>query len=70
MLAANEKGLLESEPGAGPVQTCIGGLMLNQLGWAALFGIPVGVCGRQADGEAGRRCAGRWRDTASRRASI
>lgn len=55
VLAANEKGLLESEPGAGPVQTCIGGLMLNQLGWAALFGIPVGVFGRQADDEAGRQ---------------
>jgi len=55
VLAANEKGLLESEPGAGPVKTCIGGLMLNQLGWAALFDVPVGVFGRQADDEAGRQ---------------
>lgn len=54
VLAANEKGLLESAPGAGPVQSCIGGLMLNQLGWAALFGLPVGIFGRQADDEAGR----------------
>jgi len=55
VLGANEKGLLESEPGAGPVQTCIGGLMLNQLGWAALFDLKVGIFGRQADDDAGRR---------------
>ncbi|MFO0689476.1 MAG: PfkB family carbohydrate kinase [Myxococcota bacterium] len=55
VLSANEKGLLESAPGAGPVQSCIGGLMLNQLGWAALFGLEVGIFGRQADDEAGRR---------------
>ncbi len=55
VLAANEKGLLESDPDAGPVKTCIGGLMLNQLGWAALFGVPVGIFGRQAEDEAGRQ---------------
>lgn len=55
VLAANEKGLLESTPGEGPVASRIGGLMLNQLGWAALFGLPVGIFGRQADDEAGRR---------------
>ena len=55
VLAANEKGLLESDPGAGPVQLCIGGLMLNQLGWAALFDVPVGLFGRQAEDEAGRQ---------------
>ncbi|MEZ4332103.1 MAG: PfkB family carbohydrate kinase [Myxococcota bacterium] len=54
VLSANEKGLLESVPGGGPVETCIGGLMLNQLGWAALFGLPVGIFGRQADDDAGR----------------
>lgn len=55
VLAANEKGLLESAPGVGPVQSCIGGLMLNQLGWAALFGLHVGIFGRQADDDAGRQ---------------
>lgn len=55
VLAANEKGLLESAPGSGPVQSCIGGLMLNQLGWAALFGLKVGIFGRQADDDAGRQ---------------
>lgn len=54
VLAANEKGLLESIGTAGPVQACIGGLMLNQLAWASLFGLRVGLFGRQADDEAGR----------------
>ncbi|MEZ4282524.1 MAG: PfkB family carbohydrate kinase [Myxococcota bacterium] len=54
VLGANEKGLLEAAPGEAPVQRRIGGLMLNQLGWAALFGLPVGIFGRQADDDAGR----------------
>jgi sugar/nucleoside kinase (ribokinase family)/D-arabinose 5-phosphate isomerase GutQ len=55
VLAANEKGLLGSFDDKGPVQVCIGGLMLNQLAWAGLFGLRVGVFGRQAEDEAGRR---------------
>ena len=31
VLAANEKGLLDAVAGGGPVQTCIGGVLLNQL---------------------------------------
>jgi sugar/nucleoside kinase (ribokinase family)/D-arabinose 5-phosphate isomerase GutQ len=54
VLAANEKGLLDSIDGKGPVQSCIGGLMLNQLGWAGLFGLQVGLFGRQAEDDAGR----------------
>ncbi|MAG30746.1 MAG: hypothetical protein CL908_07645 [Deltaproteobacteria bacterium] len=55
MVGANEKGLLDSiADGSGPVQSCIGGLMLNQLGWAALFGLRVGLFGRQAKDEPGR----------------
>ena len=58
LLSASEKGLLDSIEGPngsrGPVQPCIGGLMLNQLGWAALFGLDVGIFGRQADDEPGR----------------
>jgi len=59
VLAANEKGLLDPVTDArhgssGPVQTCIGGVLLNQLGWASLFGIRAGLFGRQADDEAGR----------------
>jgi len=55
VLAANEKGLLDSIGGEGPVQSCIGGLMLNQLGWAGLFGLQVGLFGRQAEDDAGRQ---------------
>ena len=55
VLAANEKGLLDSIAGEGSVQFCIGGLMLNQLGWAGLFGLRVGLFGRQAEDDAGRR---------------
>lgn len=54
VIAANEKGLLDSIEGEGPVRSCIGGLMLNQLGWASLFGLDVGLFGRQAEDEAGR----------------
>ncbi len=54
VLGANEKGLLESVGDAGPVQPCIGGLMLNQVAWAGLFGLRVGLFGRQAEDEAGR----------------
>jgi arabinose-5-phosphate isomerase len=55
MLVANEKGLLDALGPEGPVRSCIGGLMLNQLGWAALFGLRVGLFGRQAEDDAGRR---------------
>ena len=54
LLGPNEKGLLDSIPDFGPVQTCIGGVLLNQLGWARLFGISVGIFGRQADDDSGR----------------
>lgn len=55
VLGGGEKGLLDPIEGAGPVQTRIGGVMLNQLAWAALFGLRVGIFGRQADDDAGRR---------------
>ena len=54
ILGPDEKGLLEPVEGGLAVQSCIGGLMLNQLGWASLFGIRAGIFGRQADDEAGR----------------
>lgn len=54
ILGRNEKGLLESIAGGPPVQECIGGLMLNQLGWASLFGIRAGIFGRQGEDAAGR----------------
>ncbi|MCR9094528.1 MAG: PfkB family carbohydrate kinase [bacterium] len=54
VLGPNEKGLLDDVDSGGPVQTCIGGVLLNQAGWAALFGARVGLFGRQADDDAGR----------------
>ena len=54
VLSANEKGLLDPVAGSAAVEPRVGGLMLNQLGWAALFGLRVGLFGRQADDEAGR----------------
>lgn len=54
ILGPNEKGLLEPVAGGGPVAERIGGLMLNQLGWASLFGIRTGLFGRQADDGVGR----------------
>jgi sugar/nucleoside kinase (ribokinase family)/D-arabinose 5-phosphate isomerase GutQ len=59
VLAANEKGWLErvGDPPdeGGPVKTCIGGVLLNQLGWASLFGLRGGLFGRQADDDVGRQ---------------
>lgn len=55
VLGANEKGLLEPVDDAGPVRTCIGGVLLNQLGWASLLGVRTGLFGRQADDDAGRQ---------------
>ncbi|MEM9177854.1 MAG: PfkB family carbohydrate kinase, partial [Myxococcota bacterium] len=54
VLGPNEKGLLDDVDAGGPVQTCIGGVLLNQVGWAALFGTRTGLFGRQAEDEAGR----------------
>lgn len=54
MLGANEKGLLRSIEDEGPVQHCVGGVLLNQLGWASLFGTRAGLFGRQADDDVGR----------------
>lgn len=54
ILGPNEKGMLQAVGDGEPVQICIGGVLLNQLGWASLFGIRTGLFGRQADDEAGR----------------
>ena len=54
LLAPGEKGMLNAAPSGGSAETCIGGVLLNQLGWASLFGIRTGLFGRQADDEIGR----------------
>lgn len=65
LLAPGEKGLLDAAPSGGSAETCIGGVLLNQLGWASLFGIRTGLFGRQADDDIGRALR-----TAMKRAGI
>jgi arabinose-5-phosphate isomerase len=55
ILAGEEKGILRDVAGAGPVAEFIGGVVLNHLGWAAALGLRVGVFGKQADDQGGRR---------------
>ena len=54
ILGADEKGMMHSIEGEGPVRDYVGGVLLNQMGWAALFGLEVGLTGRQGDDERGR----------------
>jgi ribokinase len=54
ILGGDEKGMLRDVDGEGPVRDYVGGVILNQLGWAAALGLRTGICGRQADDEAGR----------------
>lgn len=52
-LGADEKGILRWIDGS-PVRRTPGGVVLNQLGWAAALGLRTGIFGRQADDENGR----------------
>ena len=54
IVGADEKGPLLALPGSGPVQRFVGGVMLNQLGWAAVLGLRTGIFGKQADDDGGR----------------
>lgn len=53
ILAADEKGIVR-DTDTGPVRECVGGVVLNHLGWAAALGLPVGIFGKQADDAEGR----------------
>jgi arabinose-5-phosphate isomerase len=50
----DEKVILGDVEGAGPVRTLVGGVLLNQLGWAAALGVRTGIFGRQGDDADGR----------------
>jgi arabinose-5-phosphate isomerase len=52
-LRADEKGILREIEGS-PLQRMTGGVLLNQLGWAAALGLRTGICGRQGRDEHGR----------------
>jgi sugar/nucleoside kinase (ribokinase family)/D-arabinose 5-phosphate isomerase GutQ len=54
LIGADEKIILRPLARGRATETHVGGLMLNQLGWAALLGLRTGVFGKQADDEDGR----------------
>ena len=54
LLGADRKTLLRAEPGRDAVATRVGGVILNQLGWASLLGVRAGLFGRGADDANGR----------------
>ncbi len=53
IVGPDRKGVLHTLDGA-PFRPFVGGVILNQLGWAAALGLRTGIFGRQADDEAGR----------------
>jgi arabinose-5-phosphate isomerase len=55
ILGPDEKGILRTLEGGRVVESRIGGVVLNQLGWAACLGLRTGIFGKQADDEDGRR---------------
>lgn len=54
IIGPDEKAPLLLFPGSGPVQRFVGGVILNQLGWAAALGLRTGIFGKQADDDGGR----------------
>ncbi|MFP8879024.1 MAG: PfkB family carbohydrate kinase [Myxococcota bacterium] len=54
LLGSEEKGILRAMSDGGPVETLVGGVVLNHLGWAAALGLNTGIFGRQADDKNGR----------------
>jgi len=58
ILGPDEKGIVHGGPSTGAAEPAggeyVGGVILNQLGWAAVLGLRCGIFGRQADDAAGR----------------
>lgn len=54
ILHADEKGILRPFEDGRVARVMVGGVMLNQLGWASVAGLRTGIFGRQADDEHGR----------------
>jgi arabinose-5-phosphate isomerase len=52
ILGPDQKGIVRG--GAEAARECVGGVVLNHLGWAAALGLRCGVFGKQADDAAGR----------------
>jgi sugar/nucleoside kinase (ribokinase family) len=54
IVGADEKGALLRLDDGGSVRSFIGGVILNQLGWASALGLRTGLFGKQGDDEPGR----------------
>jgi len=54
ILAREEKGLLRADAQGRVVQTLVGGVTLNHLGWARVLGLRTAIFGKQADDANGR----------------
>lgn len=54
LIGAEEKAVLRRMDAGGFEERRVGGVLLNQLGWAAVLGLRVGIFGKQADDEGGR----------------
>jgi arabinose-5-phosphate isomerase len=54
ILGGDEKASVLPAPDGSPVETKVGGVVLNHLGWAAALGLRVGIFGKQADDAPGR----------------
>jgi sugar/nucleoside kinase (ribokinase family)/D-arabinose 5-phosphate isomerase GutQ len=54
LLGREQKGQLGAGPGEPVACERVGGVVLNHLGWARLFGLRVAVFGKQADDREGR----------------
>jgi len=54
ILAGDEKASVLPAADGSPLETTVGGVVLNHLGWAAALGLRVGIFGKQADDAPGR----------------
>jgi len=54
IVGPDEKGALLPLAEGGSVHSFVGGVILNQLGWASALGVRSGIFGKQADDEPGR----------------
>lgn len=54
IVGPDEKGPLQPIDGGASMRTFIGGVILNQLGWASALGARTGIFGKGADDENGR----------------
>lgn len=54
IVGPDEKGALLRFSGGGASHSSVGGVVLNQLGWASALGLRTGIFGKQGDDEPGR----------------